>query len=292
MISALVALALGLGGGILGAYRFDPHINASMPGVLIAELSIVRDFRTEFTHTLFFLENIKVRYFGINKGSRCSLAKHGSHLIVHGNGSRKQFPNADRGRVVGIVGSREVRQRVVWPDVVYARYRQHSESWALPCIPPPHADNQPVFDRFTLQFPGKTHRGVNGIHEKPCACSVKGFLRTVGGVTSGLGGFTGLSKVDVQQDSTGECQNCAKPSKRYLFFGGVSSPYLGIQIAGLMFAALGFSALVGSCLLRGLDDSYRKGKWYVLAAVSCIPALFFFGWAWAGNPLSAWGLAP
>lgn len=94
------------------------------------------------------------------------------------------------------------------------------------------------------------------------------------------------------KDCSDATQNSRKPRRAYLFFGGVSSPYLGIQITCLAFAAFGFSALSGLSLFRAFDNGDNKWIWLPVALVSALSGLFLWGWAWAGNPLSAWGLAP
>jgi hypothetical protein len=74
--------------------------------------------------------------------------------------------------------------------------------------------------------------------------------------------FASFSEIPNQEQSSGESQKRYDPHRRYLFFGGPRSPYLGLQIFGIMLIGLGFTSL-------------SKGISY--------------SWAWSGHPLRTWG---
>lgn len=113
-----------------------------------------------------------------------------------------------------------------------------------------------------------------------------------GGSSGDVVGVACQAQCHQDKDCSNETENGCKPRREYLFFGGISSPYLGIQIARIVLAALGFAAGTSVSLLRGFEYNYIKVRWLLLATLSGFLSLFFWGWAWAGNPFSAWGLAP
>ncbi len=115
---------------------------------------------------------------------------------------------------------------------------------------------------------------------------------TISRVASNLVGLSRKAQGPNDEYRSDETENGSEPSRRYLFFGGLGSPYLGIQIAGIVLAAFSLSALTGVSLFRAFDNGDSKGIWLPIAVASSFAGLFFWGWAWAGNPLSAWGLAP
>ena len=55
---------------------------------------------------------------------------------------------------------------------------------------------------------------------------------------------------------------------------------------------ISLSAICGYALFRRFDYGHRKWLWTGLGIISGTTSLFLWGWGWAGNPLSAWGLAP
>lgn len=111
-------------------------------------------------------------------------------------------------------------------------------------------------------------------------------------ITGDLVRFLRFQQCPDNQASADEAEESGKPRRKYLFFGGISSPYLGLQIAGIVGAAFGLSACCGYSLFRAFNHGNRKWRWRALATLSGLLSLFFWGWGWAGNPLSAWGLAP
>ena len=76
-------------------------------------------------------------------------------------------------------------------------------------------------------------------------------------------------------------------------FGGIRSPYLGIQVLGIMGVGLGFAGLTVLSVIRTIDNRYRQRRigWCALAVVSALCGLTLYGWAWTGHPLRLWGLA-
>lgn len=105
-------------------------------------------------------------------------------------------------------------------------------------------------------------------------------------------GFPSFSEVPHQQRSSEEGQNRGDPGGRYLFFGGIRSPYLGVQILGIMVVGFGFTFLSVLGITRALDDLDRKRRVYgwLWLGIGTIGALACYGWAWSGNPLRPWGL--
>ena len=93
------------------------------------------------------------------------------------------------------------------------------------------------------------------------------------------------ASADERKDGSG--QGC-----RYLFFGGIRGPYLGVQILGVMLIGFGFTRLGVFGLISGLDNpnrNRRKLGWCLVGV--CAPlALIFCRWAGSGHPLGAWDL--
>jgi hypothetical protein len=94
----------------------------------------------------------------------------------------------------------------------------------------------------------------------------------------------------------GECPNEAKdrscPSGRYLFIGGIRSPYLGLQIFGIILVGFCFAILCVFSGARAFDNPNRKAKFagFAICAASFVAGLTFYGWAFTGNPFLFWGL--
>ena len=92
------------------------------------------------------------------------------------------------------------------------------------------------------------------------------------------------------EQSSDAAKHRSDPSRKYLFFGGVRSSYLGIQIACLVLVGFTLSALAGYSLFRRFNYGNKKWRWSLLALISCASALIFWGWAWGGHPLLTWGI--
>jgi hypothetical protein len=105
-------------------------------------------------------------------------------------------------------------------------------------------------------------------------------------------GAPSLSEAPNYQQRTQKRQYGSEPSRKYLFFGGISSPFLGLQIFGVMLIGFGFACLSMLGITRALDDPDRQRRIFgwVWLCVGCAGGLFFYGWAWGGNPLLVWGL--
>ena len=103
-----------------------------------------------------------------------------------------------------------------------------------------------------------------------------------------LAGFA--ERPDDQQRSS-ERQTGRTPTQKYLFFGGIRSPYLGIQVLGIMLVGFGFACLSVFGLVNALDNPNRNRRcigW--LIAGLCLPTgLTFYGWAFVGSPFVFWG---
>ena len=127
---------------------------------------------------------------------------------------------------------------------------------------------------------------------QPCSCAVKCLFGAISGVTSRSRTLSGFEKGPDQQGCTEGAQDCPKPRRKYLFFGGLSSPFLSVQICGIVLVAFSLSALVGHSLFRCFENNDWKPKWLLLALPRALASLFFWGWGRAGNPLRAWGLVP
>ena len=122
------------------------------------------------------------------------------------------------------------------------------------------------------------------------------FLARLSRPTNGVPGYaisgSGLQQGPDYQDGPKGRQKRGKPTREYLLFDGISSPYLGVQILGIMLAAFGLSSLSGYSLFRAFDHSHRnRASWIALAAASGVCGLTFYGWGWMGHPLRFWGLA-
>lgn len=122
--------------------------------------------------------------------------------------------------------------------------------------------------------------GLSGFYSRACELSPRQGI-----------GRAGFVESPNNKGGSGEAENSPKPRRKYLFFGGIRSPYLGIQIAGIVLAAFSLSALTGFCLFRTFNYGHGKRLWLTASVLSGLLGLFFWGWGWAGNPLSAWGLA-
>ena len=103
--------------------------------------------------------------------------------------------------------------------------------------------------------------------------------------------FPSLVKCPNNQQGSNKAKKSSNPSRKYLIFGGIRSPYLGIQIAGIMLLAFGFTAIASYSLFRRFNYGNRKWRWILLGLASSACALFFWGWAWGGHPLLVWGVA-
>lgn len=122
---------------------------------------------------------------------------------------------------------------------------------------------------------------------------------SIGSVLGDGVGFLGKDQRCQNKKCSDKTENGPKPCRYYLPFSGcsttltsISSPYLGVQIFCIVLAAFFFSSITAYGLIRRFDDGDRKAGWIWLASFGAVLGLFFWGWAWAGNPLSAWGLAP
>ncbi len=94
------------------------------------------------------------------------------------------------------------------------------------------------------------------------------------------------------QTRSHERQNGGEPRRKYLLFGGIGSPYLGLQVFGIVILAFGFTCLSVFGIRLALDDPNRQGRllgWAILS-VGLLGGLLFWGWGWTGHPLRAWGL--
>lgn len=78
---------------------------------------------------------------------------------------------------------------------------------------------------------------------------------------------------------------------QYLMFGSISSPILGFQILCIVLVGVGFAYLTMFSIVRALDnlDRKRRALYWGLASVGTVGGLFFYGWAWGGNPFVVWG---
>ncbi len=167
-----------------------------------------------------------------------------------------------------------------------------------------------LYDNFGNGFPGvvdfEPGMGREQIGPRLKLRSALGDAGRLLGRVQSIFGFSSRARVIALRDSVGTprfeqspndqksskaTENRSNPGRKYLLFGGIRSPYLGIQIAGIVIAAGGFSALAGYGLFRRFNYGNRKWRWTALATASGMLSLFFWGWAWAGNPLSAWGFA-
>lgn len=130
-----------------------------------------------------------------------------------------------------------------------------------------------------------------GLHQ-PGAFGVKCIPCALGGGFSGRTRFARFEQSPHEKSGAERTKDRAHPSREYLFFGGIRSPYLGVQIAGVVLAAFGFSALASYCFFRAFNNFHGKWTWGLNGVCAFAIGLLFWGWSWAGNPLSAWGLAP
>ena len=73
-------------------------------------------------------------------------------------------------------------------------------------------------------------------------------------------GLASLPKVPDQKRGPSETQNRCDPRGRYLFFGGLGSPYLGVRIFCIMLVGFGFTLLSVCGVGRALDDLDRKRR--------------------------------
>lgn len=188
----------------------------------------------------------------------------------------------------------EVSNRFIDPDNLVVSETAHVGRWGAPTIFPDGLQEKSVrYDRPVLIFAahGPPHAAAR---EKPRAVGMQGLPRIIGRFTSGLGALLSFQQRPNQKAGAEGAEGRPNPRREYLVFGGISSPYLGIQIAGIVLLAFACCSVTGYSLFRRLQDDHGKWRWTVLAVVSGLCGLFFWGWGWgwAGNPLSAWGLAP
>src|SRR4051794_20652817 len=76
------------------------------------------------------------------------------------------------------------------------------------------------------------------------------------------------------------------------FSGGVRSPYLGVQIAGIMLIGFAFACSVAFGILNALDNPNRNRWWlrWAIAALCARLRPLSYGWDWMCHPLAFWGL--
>jgi len=120
---------------------------------------------------------------------------------------------------------------------------------------------------------------------------------TLGLLNSSMSDPVGLARfgeVPNQERRPKDRQNRSNAHRRYLLFGGLSSPYPGIQILGIMLIGLCLTLLSVRGITWALDDLDRKRRIYgwLLYGVGALGALVFYDWAWSGHPLRVWGLGP
>lgn len=98
-----------------------------------------------------------------------------------------------------------------------------------------------------------------------------------------------------EQEGASSAEYHGQPSGRYLVFGGIRSPYLGIQIGGIMACGVAFLALcaLGCFRLFDYQDGQRlvRVNSWVYAIVGGIGGMTFYSWGIMGHPLRFWGLA-
>lgn len=182
------------------------------------------------------------------------------------------------------------RQDVIEGENLEIPERIDVEGRRATAILPLNRKSKTVF--FTRLYNFSDSAIVDTRRTHPRSAAPKGVAGVIGSVPSRIRRFSCFPEGPYQQKSAEKTESSARPRREYLVFGGIGSPYLGVQIVGIVFAAFGFSALTGYSLFRRFNDSDRHGRWLLVSLASSICGLFFWGWGWAGNPLSAWGLAP
>jgi hypothetical protein len=100
-----------------------------------------------------------------------------------------------------------------------------------------------------------------------------------------------FSETPYNQKRTEKRENGPEPSRKYLFFGGISSPFLGLQIFGIVLVGFGFACLGVFGIALALDDPDRKRRilGWICLCIGGAGGLFLYGWAWGGNPWLVWG---
>lgn len=93
------------------------------------------------------------------------------------------------------------------------------------------------------------------------------------------------------EQCSGSAQKYCQQSNRYLVFGGIRGPYLGVQLAIIMGLGIAFFALASLSLFRRFDENDRRYRWIVGAILGIVGGLTFYGWGFLGHPLRFWGLA-
>ena len=146
------------------------------------------------------------------------------------------------------------------------------QSWRLPEVI--YEDARSVVSICELFHPNKFTAYISA------ELSLCGILR------DGIG-LAGEEQRPDNQARSGEAKQGAKPRREYLVFGGIRGSYLGIQIASIVLLDFGLSALTGVSFFRAIDNGDRMRRWLPVAGQSGLCGLFFWGWAWARNPLSA-----
>lgn len=126
-----------------------------------------------------------------------------------------------------------------------------------------------------------------------CSQNAPGHLREIDFPASYFAvGLPGFRQIPDQEDGPGKREEGRNPSEPDLFFGGVRSPYLGVQIFSLMLVGFGFAFLSVFGIRRALDDlDLKRRRWgWLWFSVGAVGGLFCYGWAWGGHPLRVWGI--
>ncbi len=282
IVEAIAALALS---GSLGAGNFN-FVVALNRTIGSYSLAVADDAIADFRMALRSIENRPIGDAGVKKDSDLALVKLVGLRVSYGRPFTLDWlVGADDTPRFSLRNFAKVRPRFIEPDMSNVDEYISHESRRPASVVKGHSKHRGPFE---MKVP---NCGVS-------ACSCKRLRRQNPSpqvrlhVDAGEGGSgPRLEQVPNQKTGPQQGEEGRDPRRRYLFFGGIGSPYLGLQIFGIMLAGLGFASGAAFGLFRCFENDSRRWRWLALSFPCMVLGLTFYGWGWLGHPLRLWGLA-